>query len=353
MLNKYKDLYKVSQQKADQLKIFLVSNIREKTDNFTDYGATSVISEYLSLNQQELIIESLRNNGYETLCFIDEMDFIKSFIANDYYSNDKKEKIVINTAQKGTSIGRKSLIPAFCDLYGIRHTNSNPYVVSLARNKYHCSCLLNANKLPTTSDYLYIPRKGWLLDKSPKPGTKVIVKLNYETSSIGLTSDNIFIYDTNKEKFIRDIANEFNQAVIVENFIEGYEVEVPIMIGNEMEIVLPVGITVNNEKNLGSDILDYNIRRDLKFGFYNFEEFNPNVSKQLELCTKKVVSLLGITGFGRVDFRIDYDNNIYITDIATNPHITKGMSFYYAFSENGLNYTQMLESLIALSFEKE
>lgn len=91
MLNKYKDLYKVSQQKADQLKIFLVSNIREKTDNFTDYGATSVISEYLSLNQQELIIESLRNNGYETLCFIDEMDFIKSFIANDYYSNDKKE----------------------------------------------------------------------------------------------------------------------------------------------------------------------------------------------------------------------------------------------------------------------
>lgn len=352
MLNKYRDLYKVSHEKANLYKIFLVSNIREKTDNFADYDGTSVISEYLSLNQQELIVESLRNNGFETLCFNDEMDFIKNFITNDYYINDNKEKIVINTAQKGTAIGRKSLIPAFCDLYGIRHTNSNPYVVSLARNKYHCSCLLNSNGLPTTSDCLYIPQKGWLLGKSPKPGTKVIVKLNYETSSIGLTSDNIFVYDSQKEKFIQEIANEFNQAVIVENFIEGYEVEVPIMIGKEMEVVLPVGITVNDEKNLGSGILDYSIRRDLKFGFYNFEEFNPDLSKRLETCAKEVVSLLGITGFGRVDFRIDYSNNIYVTDIATNPHITKGMSFYYAFSQNGLNYEQMIESLIALSFEK-
>ena len=70
---------------------------------------------------------------------------------------------------------------------------------------------------------------------------------------------------------------------------------------------------------------------------------------QLEKYTIDVVNLLGISGFGRVDFRIDYNKNIYITDIATNPHITKGMSFYYAFTENGLNYTQMLETLIALS----
>ena len=87
----------------------------------------------------------------------------------------------------------------------------------------------------------------------------------------------------------------------------------------------------------------------MKFGFYNFEEAEPEISKQLEECTKRVVQLLGIIGFGRVDYRIDYNKNIYVTDIATNPHITKGMSFYYAFSENDLNYTQMLETLISLS----
>lgn len=349
MLKKYKDVYKEALNKAEQIKIFLVSNIREKTDNFVDYSGTSVISEYLSLTQQELIVESLRNSGFETVCFIDEMDFIKSYITNNYYREDSKYPIVINTAQKGTAIGRKSLIPAFCDLYGLCHTNSNPYVVSLARNKYHCSCLLKSTGLPATNDYLYLPNKGWLLDKHPNEGEKVIAKLNYETSSIGLTSDNIFIYDYTKDSFINDLATQFNQPVVVESFIEGFEVEVPVIIGNETEVVLPVGIAVNNKKNLGSQILDYNIRRDLKFGFYNFEKTEPELSKKLEECTKQVVQLLGITGFGRVDYRIDYNKNIYVTDIATNPHITKGMSFYYAFTENDLNYTQMLETLIALS----
>ena len=173
MLNNYKQIYHLAHDRAEQLKIFLVSNIREKTDNFKDYGGTSVISEYLSLTQQELIVESLRNSGFETICFMDEMDFIQNFIVNNYYKEDSKYKIVINTAQKGTAIGRKSLIPAFCDLYGLCHTNSNPYVVSLARNKFHCSCLLKSNGLPTTNDYLFIPHNGWLLGKHPKKGEKV------------------------------------------------------------------------------------------------------------------------------------------------------------------------------------
>lgn len=100
MLKEYKEIYKEAHNKAEQIKIFLVSNMQEKTDNFSDYSGTSVVSEYLSLNQQELIVESLRNSGFETVCFIDEMDFIKNYITNNYYRNDSKYPIVINTAQK-------------------------------------------------------------------------------------------------------------------------------------------------------------------------------------------------------------------------------------------------------------
>lgn len=69
----------------------------------------------------------------------------------------------------------------------------------------------------------------------------------------------------------------------------------------------------------------------MKFGFYNFEKAQPEISVKLEECTKRVVQLLGITGFGRVDYRIDYNNNIYVTDIATNPHITKVCHFTMLF----------------------
>ena len=62
--------------------------------------------------------------------------------------------------------------------------------------------------------------------------------------------------------------------------------------------------------------------------------------------------MFGIEGFGRVDFRIDMEGKYYITDIAANPHLTKGMSFNYAFKENGMEYQEMIETLIALTISR-
>jgi D-alanine-D-alanine ligase len=210
--------------------------------------------------------------------------------------------------------------------------------VSLSRNKFHCNSILRANSFPVTEDYLFLPTNNWFLDKKPSIGELVIAKLNGEASSIGLTKDNIFYFEDSKELFIQSLSKAYKQPVIVQPFISGYEVEVPVISdGDICEVVLPVGISVNNKKQLNNVILDYNTRKNLEFGFYNFEKLNPTVSASIEKCTKEIVKLLGIEGFGRVDFRIDLNGNYFITDVATNPHLTKGMSFNFAFEENGMD----------------
>ena len=353
MLNKFAKLKEQIPLCLDDYSIILVANVREKTTGFKDYNGTSVISEFLTLSQYELIIETIRNIGFEVTSYFDENDFIKDCISNNYFQRTGKQVIVINTAQKGTAVGRKSLIPAFCDLNGLWHTNSNAYIVSLTRNKYHCDSILKANGFPVTEEYWYFPDTGWFLGRFPSLGEKVIAKLNGETSSIGLTDDNIFNYDKTKDAFIQKLASTYNQPVIVQSFIQGYEVEVPIIIdGNDCEIVLPVGISVENNICLNETILNYETRKNLKFDFYNFETFNKCISAKLEQCSKDTVKLLGIEGVGRVDFRIDMNGNYYITDIAANPHLTKGISFNYAFEANNMEYQDMLETLIALTISR-
>lgn len=101
---------------------------------------------------------------------------------------------MINSAQTGTYIGRKSLIPAFCEHFKIMYTGSNPYVVSLCRDKFHSNAILNnylQNPMPT---YIYSYAYGWIDNKSPQEWEKIIVKLNGESASIGLTKENVFIY---------------------------------------------------------------------------------------------------------------------------------------------------------------
>jgi len=353
MLEKIKISSEEIHQYTQMYNIILVANVREKTTSFVDYEGTSVISEFLTLNQYELIIETLRESGFEVHSYFDEIDFLRDCISNNFFKDRHKKTIVINTAQKGTAIGRKSLIPAFCDQNGLWHTNSNAYIVSLTRNKYHCDSILQANSFPITSEYLYYPTLGWFLGKKPKPSERVIAKLNGETSSIGMDSNNIFNYSESRDDFLEHLASTYNQPVIVQSFIEGFEVEVPVVInGNEIEIVLPVGISIDNKENVGDLILDYNTRKNLKFGFYNFEEYSPEIANQLAICTKQVVKLLGIEGFGRVDFRVDLDGNFFVTDVAANPHLTLGMSFNYAFTENGMNYKNMLETLIAITISR-
>lgn len=348
MLNKIREMCTNIKIDKQNYSIILVANVREKTTGFADYNGTSVISEFLTLNQYELIIETLRHSGFEVSSYFDETEFLRDCIANNFFRSQNKQIIVINSAQKGTAIGRKSLIPAFCDQNGLWHTNSNAYIVSLARNKFHCDSILQANCFPVTKNHLFLPTTGWLHEKKPLEGEKVIAKLNGETSSIGLNIENIFTYSPDKDKFIRELSLTYNQPVLVQSFISGYEVEVPVISNGDIaEVVLPVGISVNDNQRLDDSILDYETRKNLQFGFYNFELFNSSLAERIENCAINVVQLLGIEGFGRVDFRIDVNGNYFITDVATNPHITKGMSYNYAFSENGMQYQDMLETLIA------
>ncbi len=353
MLNKTKKIHEDIATYINDFSIILVANVRERTTGFDDYVGTSVISEFLTLSQYEMIIDTLRKTGFEVSSYFDETEFIKDCITNNFFRNKCKQVIVINTAQKGTAIGRKSLIPAFCDQNGLWHTNSNAYIVSLTRNKYHCDSILQANSFPVTDEYIYFPTTGWFLGKRPRNGDKVIAKLNGETSSIGMNNENIFVYEPSKDSFVKQLSNTYRQPVLVQSFIEGYEVEVPVIIdGDTIEVVLPVGISVNNERRLNDTILDYETRKNLQFGFYNYQSLFPKVSAELEKCTIEAVKLLGIEGFGRVDFRIDLKGNYFITDVAANPHLTKGMSFNYAFEENGLQYKDMLEVLISTTISR-
>lgn len=340
----------LAKQSRENLFIILVMNVKGITQNFKDYCQTSITSEYYSYIQYEEIFLTLRQLGYIVKCYFDENDFISDFELGIIRNNYPQKMLVINSAQKGTGIGRKSLIPAFCQLHNILYTNSNPYTVSFARNKYHWYCFLKELSYPVCPTWLYNAQFGWISHQRPSINEKVILKLNNESSSVGLTEENILEYSPSKDSMIADISNKYNQDVIVEKFISGYEVEVPVLISqNGTCSLFPAGISIDKNQELGDQILDYDIRGNHRFEHYNFSKTNIKIAKELEIISENVAQVMQIKNMGRVDYRIDKNGIYYITDIATNPHITKSMTFYYEFQEFGLEYKDVLECLIGLS----
>lgn len=348
LIDKY---LKLEEQHRNQLLLILVANVEGENSEYDDYKNTSVLSEYYTLEEFETLSTTYKKMGYEVLNYFSERDFMRDIIDNQIQINDKK-LLVINSAQTGTYIGRKSLIPAFCDYSKIMHTGSNPYVVSLCRDKFHTNSILNnyfQNSLPT---YVYAQNQKWIGGKRPIIGEKVIAKLNGESASIGLTESNVFVYSPKSDSYLYQLTNQYRQPVIVQPFIDGYEIELPIIIGKWKFALLAAGIKMNDSKLLGGKFLDYNTRFNHTYDFYNYDSFNKILSESIKRDAIKVAEILNIENFGRIDFRIDPKGNYYISDIATNPHITKDSSFSYIFNELGYSYSELLSAMIGVTLSK-
>jgi D-alanine-D-alanine ligase len=350
-MKEIKMFFNVAQQLAQNTNIIIVANVKEITKNYSDYSISPVLTEYLSIVELEDIKRATESIGFSTSIYYDESDFIRD-VSTNAYTTSKKFSIVMNTAQKGKKVGRKSLIPAFCDLHELMYMNSNPYVVSLCRNKYHSSSLLNTHKIPSPESWMYHRSSGWTFEKKPPNGKKIIIKLNNESASIGLDENNIITYSKKTEPIIHEISCTYDQEVIVQEFIEGYEVEVPFFNIDSTIPLEPVGISLFQQKFLGNGILSYDIRGKEKYDFYNFAEANSICSQELKKTTIEVAKLLGISGFGRIDYRINLEGRYFVTDIATSPHIVEHSSFYYRFKELGYSYEYMMGCLIGLNLSK-
>lgn len=339
---------------ANDYLIIVLGNVKNVTKDFSDYkNGTSVISDFYSLTQFNAITECLIRNNLEVLTYFDEMDFIYDYLDRRIRNNYPKKFIVLNFSQKGTVQGRKSLIPVFCEMNDILHTNSNGFASSFAREKYYWNlCLKHYYSTPKSWAY---GKNGWLND-SPDNGTKIIVKLPNQSSSIGLdSSSSAFIYDEGKEIIIREMALRYNETMLVQQFISGMEAEVPVFNDGKVCFALPpAGIMIGNTEKLGNKFLDYDMRGNQKYSRYNFKSKYSELADKIMKTAVLVAKFLDLQGICRIDFRIDALNTPYITDINCSPHLTEASCISKSMNYLGFNeYESTILALLGLTINRQ
>jgi D-alanine-D-alanine ligase len=79
---------------------------------------------------------------------------------------------------------------------------------------------------------------------------------------------------------------------------------------------------------------------------FGVEQEEPELAIALKQACEKVWSLFGLTGFARVDFRVDENGLPLILEINANPCITPDAGFAAAAAEAGMNYGDVIEALV-------
>lgn len=323
----------------DSLDVILLVHVLQPRGHSNPAQLQCSDTEHFSVKEFNEIYQGIVNAGYYIRAvFYNELDFIKDYMEHpEHFQNC----LVYNLARNGLGNNKKTIIPAFCELLGIRYTTSSSLSCALCRNKYYFTTLLRAHDIPAPESWLLTETGTWA-NGSPPDGITIIYKPCSDSASQGVT-----------EGGIRPAAEVMacckGAPYIAQEYIDGEECEVPVFkVGNKVTVFAPVGIDLHGKRILGEDASAQN-----QYSFYHLGDTQPqNVIDLIRSYAEKAFRLMQMDVYGRVDFRLDSAGVPYIFDISTTPYTTKHSSFAFAFERAGFSYSDIYRAIITAALQR-
>ena len=142
-------------------------------------------------------------------------------------------------------------------------------------------------------------------------------------------------------------AGEFDEKILVEEFIHGREIEVAVM-GNDNPVA-----SVCGEIDSGAEFYDY----DAKYVTDTSVAYIParipeDVEEHVREQAVKVYTAIGCRGLSRVDFFVTFEENrVVFNEINTLPGFTSISMYPKLFAASGIPYAQTIDTLLKLAME--
>ena len=143
------------------------------------------------------------------------------------------------------------------------------------------------------------------------------------------------------------LAGKYDEKILVEEFIDGREVEVAVL-GNAAPVA-----SVCGEIDSGAEFYDY----DAKYVTDTSVAYIParlpeDIAEQVRELAVKAYQAIGCRGLSRVDFFVTHkDNRIVFNEINTLPGFTSISMYPKLFAASGIPYDQLIDELLRLAME--
>lgn len=303
------------------------------------YGGVSKERE-VSISSSKGIIEALKRNGHEVI----PIDF------NPQQLEDviNLEVDLIYIALHGKH-GEDGCVQGLLDMVGIPYIGSGVLASALAMDKTKAKEMFDRADIPTAKGQRYRVNESSDLseisqDINSKFTPPFVIKPNREGSTLGLT----IVQKASEISEAVGKAMQSDDSILVEQFIKGIELTVPVIgeIGEEKALPI-IEIIPKNE------LYDF----ESKYAEGGSEHIIPaRIDDALTLRIQEFAVLahqvLGCETYSRADFILTEDNTPYILEVNTLPGMTPTSLFPDAAQTVGISYDQMIETFIELTKNK-
>ncbi len=312
------------------------------------------LSEVGVLEEREHVQEALQENGYKTSLFNMNSD-IKRLIQ---FIEEKDPDIIFNLCESvGDESTHEMFVAGIYELMGVPYTGAGAFTLGMCQNKARTKQALSFHKIRVPRFALY-KNANEVNEEEFELKFPVIVKPSHEDASIGIDNGSVVDTIAGVRKRVRFIFQNFDQPSIVDEYIEGRELNVAI-IGNRRPIVLPIseidfaGLPENYPR-----IVTYNAKwmegTDEYKGTVGIcpAQLPVEVERQAKEIALKCYRIMGCRDYARVDIRLDKNNNLHVIEINPNPDISDSAGFARSARAYGFSFDEIVNKIVEYALER-
>jgi D-alanine-D-alanine ligase len=295
------------------------------------------------------VITTLREQGHEVqpLGIQDELNPIRQHV------EEWKPTIVFNLLEAFDNVNLfDQNVVSYLELLRIPYTGCSPRGLILSRDKSLSKKLMAYHRIPVPEWAVFA--RGRKVRVPPRLQFPLIVKSLTHEASIGIAQASVVGDEEKLRKRVEFIHESVGTHAIVERYIDGRELYVGVL-GNERLQVFPVWemhfskMVEGDNWPIATERVKWSAKYQKKHGIAtnkagDLAEQEVAIGKM----AKRVYRAVELTGYGRIDLRLDKDGRIYVLEANPNPQIAYGEDFAESAHHAGIEYGDLLDRILAL-----
>jgi D-alanine-D-alanine ligase len=240
-------------------------------------------------------------------------------------------------------------IVSYLELLRVPYTGCNPRGLMLARDKALSKTLLAYHRIPATE--FAVVRVGRTPRRPKRLAFPLIVKSLTQEASIGISQASVVHDDEKMRERVEFIHASVGTDAIIERYIDGRELYVGIL-GNQRLRVFPVWEMhftkmPDDVHRIATERVKWSVKYQRKHGIKTQAAKLPDdVAANIQRLCKRVYRTLDLSGYARIDLRMDGGGRVFVMEANPNPQLAYGEDFAESAERAGMDYDELLQQIL-------
>lgn len=243
-------------------------------------------------------------------------------------------------------------VVSYLEMMSVPYTGCNPRGLLLARDKALSKKLLTYHRIHVPDFVVFSKGKKFKVSRHLR--YPMIVKSLLEEGSVGIAQASYVENEDQLRERVNLIHDKTEGDAIAEQYIDGRELYVTV-VGNERLDVYPIRELVFKKANASlARMATYKVKWDYEYrerwGIdYQFAWNLPaGLSERIPKLCKRIYRILELSGYARLDLRLDGNGQVYVLEANPNPAISQYEECSLAAEKAGLNYPAFIQRIVNL-----